>query len=62
MYKEGDLTFYNHPIENWTARRCWDDVLKQSDYENRKLQVDEFNRSFVNSKFQLYILYTVYVY
>lgn len=44
LYKEGDKTHYNQPLEHCTAQRCWDECLERANYVNRKKQVDEFNR------------------
>ncbi|PNF38422.1 Xanthine dehydrogenase, partial [Cryptotermes secundus] len=44
LYKEGDKTHYNQPLEYCTLQRCWDKCLKTADYFNRKKQVEEFNR------------------
>lgn len=44
MYKEGDVTYYNETLANFTLTRCWNDVIMQSDYENRRKQVEDFNR------------------
>ena len=47
MYREGDLTHYNQPVTGNTLDRCWSEVLKQSNYEGRRHDVDEFNRYFM---------------
>jgi hypothetical protein len=44
LYKEGDKTHYNQPLEYCTLQRCWDKCLKAADYFNRKKKVEEFNR------------------
>ncbi|XP_021921362.1 xanthine dehydrogenase isoform X2 [Zootermopsis nevadensis] len=44
LYKEGDTTHYNQPLEHCTVRRCWDECLERADYNSRKMKVDEFNR------------------
>ncbi|KAJ9595230.1 hypothetical protein L9F63_013467, partial [Diploptera punctata] len=44
LYKEGDTTHYTQPLEHCTLRRCWDECLQNSNYANRKKQVDQFNR------------------
>lgn len=44
MYREGDRTFYGQSLVDCTLPRCWSDVIKQSDYENRKQRVHDFNR------------------
>lgn len=45
LYKEGDKTHYGQPLEYCTLGRCWDECYKSSDYELKKLEVEEFNRS-----------------
>lgn len=44
LYKDGDLTHYNQKMENCTLHRCWDQCLMQSDFKNRKKEVEKFNR------------------
>ena len=44
LYKEGDKTHYNQPLEHCTLQRCWDECLERADYVGRKKQVEEFNR------------------
>jgi len=44
LYKEGDKTHYNQPLEHCTVQRCWDECLERADYVHRKKQVEEFNR------------------
>ncbi|XP_060042807.1 xanthine dehydrogenase/oxidase isoform X2 [Erinaceus europaeus] len=44
MYKEGDLTHFNQKLEGFTVPRCWDECLASSQYQERRKQVDQFNR------------------
>ncbi|KAK2191207.1 hypothetical protein NP493_57g06060 [Ridgeia piscesae] len=43
LYKEGELTPYNHPLTDCTLGRCWEDVVKQSNYEQRQNDINVFN-------------------
>ncbi|XP_055613911.1 xanthine dehydrogenase [Uranotaenia lowii] len=43
MYNEGDKTHYNEVIENCNVRKCWTEVIKSSDFENRRVEVEQFN-------------------
>ncbi|XP_076033762.1 xanthine dehydrogenase rosy [Oratosquilla oratoria] len=45
MYKTGDLTHFNQELTSFTGRRCWDQVLSQSNYHTRRQSVDQFNKS-----------------
>ncbi|KAJ4447027.1 hypothetical protein ANN_09015 [Periplaneta americana] len=44
LYKEGDTTHFNQPLEHCTLKRCWDECLERADYLRRKKEVEEFNR------------------
>ncbi|KAI0219543.1 Xanthine dehydrogenase/oxidase [Lamellibrachia satsuma] len=44
MYTEGDLTHYNQPLTNCNLSRCWEDVMRQSNYEQRQNDINVFNR------------------
>ncbi|XP_038045213.1 xanthine dehydrogenase/oxidase-like [Patiria miniata] len=44
FYKDGDETFYGQELKHWNLDKCWDQCLVQSDYNNRRLDVDEYNR------------------
>jgi xanthine dehydrogenase molybdopterin-binding subunit B len=44
LYKEGDKTHFNQPLEHCTLQRCWDECLERADYVSRKKQLEEFNR------------------
>lgn len=43
LYREGDITFLNVPVES-SLRRCFDEVIKQSDYEHAFKEIEKFNR------------------
>jgi len=43
LHREGEMTFINVPVEG-TLRRCFDEVLKQSDYQHALEEIEKFNR------------------
>uniref|UniRef100_A0A1Y1MI51 xanthine dehydrogenase n=2 Tax=Photinus pyralis TaxID=7054 RepID=A0A1Y1MI51_PHOPY len=45
LAKEGDVTFYDHIMENCTLSRCWDECLTNSSYSSRVSAVNSFNRA-----------------
>ncbi|XP_068088896.1 xanthine dehydrogenase/oxidase isoform X2 [Hyperolius riggenbachi] len=44
MYQEGDLTHFNQKLEAFNVHRCWEECLRSSNYQERKLAIDKFNR------------------
>ncbi|KAG8443857.1 hypothetical protein GDO86_009156 [Hymenochirus boettgeri] len=44
LYSEGDLTHFNQKLEGCTVRRCWEECMKQANYQERKISIEEFNR------------------
>nr|XP_060610128.1 xanthine dehydrogenase/oxidase [Anolis sagrei ordinatus] len=44
LYHEGDLTHFNQKLEGFTLRRCWEECVKNSEYQARRKHIDEFNR------------------
>ncbi len=44
LYREGDRTPFNQLLENLTIGRCWQEVMKQSRFENRRGEIEKFNR------------------
>jgi len=44
MYSEGDYTPFGQKLENVTLRECWDELMKQSNFESRQTLVDQFNK------------------
>ena len=38
------MTHFGQKLEYCTVRRCWDEVLTNSDYHKRREEVDAFNR------------------
>ena len=43
MYKPGEVTLYKQVMENSGLHRCWEQCLKQSNYEDAKQNVIAFN-------------------
>lgn len=43
MYKEGDETHYNQPLEYCTIPRCWSECKANSEFAKRRQEVDAFN-------------------
>lgn len=43
MYKEGDLTHYNQKMLGVNVMRCFNEVQKSSEIEQRRLKVEAFN-------------------
>lgn len=44
MYKKGDCSHYNSQIEDDNIRRCWDEVLRNSDFLAKEIAVRKFNQ------------------
>ncbi|KAK7505493.1 hypothetical protein BaRGS_00003238 [Batillaria attramentaria] len=44
MYKLGDSTHYRQVLDECNLQRCWADVMKQSEFDTRREEVDDFNR------------------
>nr|XP_018916770.1 PREDICTED: xanthine dehydrogenase [Bemisia tabaci] len=44
FYKENDLTHFKQVLKRNTLQRCWDEVVETSDYKNRRIAVEEFNK------------------
>lgn len=45
LFKERDTTYYGQVLEHWNIPRIIDELTKTSDFHQRKLQVEEFNRT-----------------
>ncbi|KAJ3218506.1 hypothetical protein HDU67_005308 [Dinochytrium kinnereticum] len=43
FYKNGDITHFSCPLEDFHMDRVWSEALETSDYKARKLQAEEFN-------------------
>lgn len=44
LYKEEDTTHYNQKLFNCTIQRCWKECILSSNYNERLLQVQKYNR------------------
>ncbi|XP_071858957.1 xanthine dehydrogenase rosy isoform X1 [Bombus fervidus] len=44
LYKEGDTTHYNQKLINCTLQRCWEECIFSSNYNERLVQVQKYNR------------------
>ncbi|CAN2388442.1 acting on CH or CH2 groups [Pristimantis euphronides] len=44
MYQEGDLTHFNQKLEVFSVHRCWDECLRNSRYQERKIAIAAFNK------------------
>jgi len=44
FYKTGDYTHYHQQLEHFPIERCLEDCLKQSRYEEKRLEIARFNR------------------
>ncbi|XP_075451587.1 xanthine dehydrogenase/oxidase isoform X2 [Ascaphus truei] len=44
LYSEGDLTHFNQKLEGFTVQRCWEQCLVTSNYQERRLSIEDFNR------------------
>ncbi|KAJ8964524.1 hypothetical protein NQ314_004819 [Rhamnusium bicolor] len=60
LYKEGDTTHYNQKITNCTIDKCWKECIDSSNYYNRRIEVDKFNRENRYKKRGLCIIPTMY--
>ncbi|KAK6642313.1 hypothetical protein RUM44_014036 [Polyplax serrata] len=45
MYNQGDITHYNQRLETCTVRQCWEECYRNSDFDKRKAEIEEFNRN-----------------
>ncbi|KAH8352695.1 hypothetical protein KR084_005743 [Drosophila pseudotakahashii] len=44
FYKTGDYTHYRQQLDHFPIERCLDDCLRQSRYEEKRLEITAFNR------------------
>ena len=44
FYKDGDVSPFKQTLTDVTVHRCWSQLLQQSNFEHRRVAVDEFNR------------------
>ncbi|KAI9717051.1 MAG: hypothetical protein M1812_004986 [Candelaria pacifica] len=45
MYKPGEITHFNQELKDWHVPIMYDQVQQETDYERRRKEVDEFNKS-----------------
>jgi len=45
MYKEGDITHFGQAMEHCRVGPCWEQAMRNSQYETRRAQVDAYNSS-----------------
>nr|CAB3267783.1 xanthine dehydrogenase/oxidase-like [Phallusia mammillata] len=43
LYRAGDLTHFNQVLETSNARRCWEECMKISQFDKRRIEVDAYN-------------------
>ena len=43
LYQEGDITHFGQALERCHIQRCWDEVMRSSEFEARSRAVAEFN-------------------
>ena len=43
MYKPGEITHFNQELQDWHVPIMWDQVMKESDYANRRKEIEDFN-------------------
>lgn len=44
MYREGDVTPFGMVLKNCNIRRCWETLMKKSNFEERRVLVDNYNK------------------
>lgn len=44
LYQDGDRTHYNQELVNCNVKRCWTECLNQSNYHERKQEIEAFNK------------------
>ncbi|KAL5009538.1 hypothetical protein ScPMuIL_011843 [Solemya velum] len=42
--QEGDVNHWNQTLENVNIQKCWDTCVEQSQFQSRKMSVEDFNR------------------
>ncbi|KAI9786732.1 MAG: hypothetical protein M1835_003002, partial [Candelina submexicana] len=45
MYKPGDITHFNQELKDWHVPIMYDQVQQETEYERRRKEVEEFNKS-----------------
>ncbi|KAK5644720.1 hypothetical protein RI129_006020 [Pyrocoelia pectoralis] len=44
LYKEGDITHYNQRLDYCNLTRCWNECLESSNFYQRRVEVEKYNR------------------
>ena len=44
LYKEGDHVPYGQKLENIKLTECWSQLMLQSNFDRRRVEVNEFNK------------------
>lgn len=44
LHAEEYISSFNQKLENCQIRNVWNELIQRSDYENRKLKVEAFNK------------------
>lgn len=55
MYKEGDVTHFGQHLTSCNIEKCWNQVIEQSDYYHRKIDVEQYNRLVQSSHSAVYL-------
>jgi xanthine dehydrogenase/oxidase len=45
MYKEGQMTHFNQPLEDFRLPKLWSKILEISDYHHRRRIMEDYNRN-----------------
>ena len=43
MFKENDVSICNMPIEDWYVPEMWEQILKETRYEEKRKEIEKFN-------------------
>lgn len=43
MYQEGDKTHFGQALQDWNVPTLWQQIKQSSDFDRRRVEVDEFN-------------------
>ncbi|KAJ2445331.1 hypothetical protein GGF42_006034 [Coemansia sp. RSA 2424] len=58
MYQRGDVTPFSQKLDGWNVPNMWDQLKAKAQYDERRREVDEFNRSSTSRKRGLAMLPT----
>ena len=54
LYHDGDSTHLNQKLVDCHLQQCWDELMKKSDFEDRKRKANNYNLSVcVNSLYSM---------